>query len=79
MASSTGVVSRTGRPVDLVSLEAAQADPLLLDAVLRGGRVLVDRDGEWPAMLAEQARVARVAELAAGRLRRAPCARGRAH
>jgi predicted nucleotidyltransferase len=58
-----------GRPVDLVSLEAAEADPLLLDAVLRDGRVLVDREGEWPGMLAAQARVARAAELAADRLR----------
>src|SRR4051794_13492369 len=31
-----------GRPVDLVSLEAARADLLLLGAALREGRVLID-------------------------------------
>lgn len=57
------------RPVDLVSLEAARADPLLLDAALREGRVLVDRDGEWPAIRADAARVGRAARRAQGELR----------
>jgi predicted nucleotidyltransferase len=57
------------RPVDLVSLEAARADPLPLDAALRDGRVLVDRDGEWVGLLADGTRVARAARRAEGRLR----------
>ena len=58
------------RPVDLVGLEAATEDPLLLDAALRDGRVLVDRDGRWPALLAGRARAARAAARAADELRR---------
>jgi predicted nucleotidyltransferase len=59
-----------GRPVDLVSLEAAAADPLLLDAALRDGRVLADRDGRWPALVARKRDAARRATRAAGDLRR---------
>ena len=58
-----------GRPVDLVSLEAAKANPLLLDAALRDGRVLIDRDDAWPALLASAPSVARVARRAEGKLR----------
>lgn len=57
------------RPVDLVALQAAQEDPLLLDAALRDGRVLVDRDGRWPTLLAGRAEVARAAARAGGELR----------
>lgn len=58
-----------GRPVDLVAVEVAAADPLLLDAVLRDGRVLVDRDGRWPALTARRAQTARAAARAADELR----------
>lgn len=58
------------RPVDLVALEAAAGDPLLLDAALREGRVLVDRDGRWPSLLARRAQTARAAARAADELRR---------
>ena len=58
-----------GRPVDLVALEAARQDPLLLDAVLREGRVLVDRDGAWESLLARRAEIADAAAQAAGTLR----------
>jgi len=44
-----------GRPVQLVELE--DANPLLLVDVIRDGRVLVDRDGDWPALLARAARL----------------------
>ncbi len=40
-----------GRPVDVVLLEQAEAQPSLLADVLREGRVLVDRDGLWGALL----------------------------
>jgi predicted nucleotidyltransferase len=58
-----------GRPVDLVALEVAAADPLLLDAVLRDGRVLVDRHGRWPSVMARRAQTARAASRAADELR----------
>jgi uncharacterized protein len=37
-----------GRPVQLVDLDLAP--PLLLSDVLRDGRVLADRDGDWPRL-----------------------------
>ena len=58
-----------GRPVDLVALEAAAEDPLLLDAALRDGRVLIDRDRRWPSLLAGRAQAARAAARAADELR----------
>jgi predicted nucleotidyltransferase len=36
-----------GMPVDIVTLEQAQAQPALLADVLREGRVLIDRDELW--------------------------------
>jgi predicted nucleotidyltransferase len=36
-----------GIPVDIVTLEQAEAQPSLLADILREGRVLVDRDGLW--------------------------------
>lgn len=59
----------TGRRVDLVRLEAAREDPLLLDGALRDGRVLVDRDRQWPSLLARRAEVAHAAAQAADALR----------
>jgi predicted nucleotidyltransferase len=58
-----------GHSVDLVALEAVQQDPLLLDAALREGRVLVDRDGRWASLLASREAVADAAAEAAGALR----------
>ena len=40
----------SGRRVQLVSLEQAEEAPLLLADVLSDGRVLVDRDGDWPRL-----------------------------
>jgi predicted nucleotidyltransferase len=40
-----------GRSVDIAHLERVEANaPLLLDRVLDEGRVLVDRDGQWPLL-----------------------------
>ncbi|MGH2969747.1 MAG: nucleotidyltransferase family protein [Solirubrobacteraceae bacterium] len=58
-----------GRPVDLVTLEAARQDPLVLDSVLRDGRVLADREGRWPPLLAERSQTALAAARAAEELR----------
>jgi predicted nucleotidyltransferase len=52
----------SGRRPQIVSLEQAGDAPLLLADVLAEGRVLVDRDGDWPRLrrregeVAEQAR-----------------------
>lgn len=64
------LASAAGRPVDLIDLEATTADPLLLHATLRDGRVLVDRDGTWPRLLADRARTGAAAARAATELRR---------
>lgn len=42
--------SASGRRVQLVSLDQAREAPLLLADVLRDGRVLVDRDRDWPRL-----------------------------
>lgn len=39
-----------GRPVDVIRIEDAEADPGLLADVLAEGRVLVDRERLWPRM-----------------------------
>ena len=49
-AVSLGEVA--GRPVDIALLSRIEdGAPLLLDRILDEGRVLVDRDGEWPDLL----------------------------
>jgi predicted nucleotidyltransferase len=58
-----------GRPVDLVALNAAAADPLLWDAALREGRVLVDREERWPLLLAGAPQASLAASRAADGLR----------
>jgi predicted nucleotidyltransferase len=40
----------SGRRVQLVSVEQAEGAPLLLADVLSDGRVLVDRDRDWPRL-----------------------------
>lgn len=41
---------RLGREVQLVRLQDAERAPLLMQETLERGRVLVDRDGEWPRL-----------------------------
>lgn len=38
---------RTGLPIEVVELRDALRHPLLLAEILRDGRVLADRDGQW--------------------------------
>ncbi|HKP19104.1 MAG TPA: nucleotidyltransferase domain-containing protein [Gaiellaceae bacterium] len=52
---------RLGRRVQLVTLEDARGAPLLLREVLREGRVLVDRDEGWSALLRDRERIERAA------------------
>jgi predicted nucleotidyltransferase len=58
-----------GRSVDVLAFEAVQRDPLLLEAALRDGRVLVDRDGDWSSLLAEEPEVQAAASSARDALR----------
>lgn len=57
------------RPVDLVTMEAVEADPLLLRDILEEGRVLVDRAGHLAALRGREADVRARAASAAAELR----------
>lgn len=47
----------TGRQVQIVSLAQAEEAPLLLADVLRDGRVLVDRELDWPRLRRREHRI----------------------
>lgn len=57
-----------GRPVQLVTLE--EAPPLLLADVLRDGRVLADRDGDWRRLERRARSIEQRARVADARLER---------
>jgi predicted nucleotidyltransferase len=63
------LAAAVGRSIDLVSLAAVEADPLLLSAALREGRPLVDRDRLWAQVVARRDRNAAAAPAAAAELR----------
>jgi len=46
-----------GRAVEVIALEEAESNPLLLAAAAREGRVIVDREGRWPSFNAELERL----------------------
>ena len=46
-----------GRSVQIVQLGDAESAPSLLLAVLQDGRVLVDRDGDWPKLKRRESRI----------------------
>jgi predicted nucleotidyltransferase len=51
LADATERLSRRlGRDVQLVRLADAEASPVLMDEVIKHGRVLVDRSRRWPAI-----------------------------
>jgi predicted nucleotidyltransferase len=58
----------TGRSVQLVELRSAETSPLLLADVLRDGRVLVDRDGDWSRLKRREPAIARTARAEEERL-----------
>lgn len=66
-----GLESEGGRRVQVFSLEQAEEAPLLLTDVLREGRVLVDRDGDWSRLKRREAKIARRAREEEERLERA--------
>lgn len=55
------VSTKLGRQVQVVSLDDAWDAPLLLADVVRDGRVLVDRGGEWADLVGERERIDRAA------------------
>ncbi|MGH3030481.1 MAG: hypothetical protein ACRDNE_06890 [Gaiellaceae bacterium] len=56
------------RRIQLVSLAQAEEAPLLLADVLADGRVLVDRDGDWPRLERRRLWIARRARAEDERL-----------
>jgi predicted nucleotidyltransferase len=50
---------RIGRRVQLVSLEDGQKSSLLLADVLRDGRVVIDRDGDWSRLRRRESAITR--------------------
>ena len=66
LAASLG--EELGRRVQVVSLAAAAHAPLLLLDAVREGRVLVDRDGEWPALTRRERQLERKAAAAEAEL-----------
>ncbi len=52
---SAKLTAATGRRVDVVRLENAQAEPSLLADVVAVGRVLVDREGLWSQLRGREA------------------------
>jgi predicted nucleotidyltransferase len=50
-----------GRPVHLVRLDDARQSSSLLADVLDEGRVLIDRDGVWPALQAQTSTITALA------------------
>lgn len=52
---------KIGRRVQMVSLTHARRTPLLLLDIVREGRVLLDRDGEWPSLVRRERRLERQA------------------
>jgi hypothetical protein len=66
VATALALEEALGRPVQLVDLD--RAPPLLLADVLRDGRVLADRDGEWRRLLRRSRSIARAAREEGARL-----------
>jgi predicted nucleotidyltransferase len=66
-----GLQEASGRRVQLVSFEQAQEAPLLLADVLRDGRVLVDRDGDWSRLRRRERQIVGRAREEDERLQRA--------
>jgi predicted nucleotidyltransferase len=66
VATALALEEALGRPVQLVDLD--RAPPLLLADVLRDGRVLADRDGEWERLVRRSRAIARAAGEEGSRL-----------
>jgi len=69
-ALTSRLSQRIGLHVQLVSLEDAQRVPLLLAEALREGRVLVDREQQWPRLQQQRPELERAAALERARVDR---------
>jgi predicted nucleotidyltransferase len=67
---SLKLTERLGRRVQIVSLEQAEGAPVLLRDILRQGRVLVDRAGDWSRISRRAPTVDRLADREEERLER---------
>jgi predicted nucleotidyltransferase len=56
---SAKLTAATGRRVDIVRIQDAEAEPLFLADVVTGGRVLVDRERLWPRLRRRETRLRR--------------------
>lgn len=70
VAVGTRLSDAVGREVQLIPIEKARKTPTLLAAVLRDGRVIVDRDGEWRRLRLRRHEVDREAHRYRADLRR---------
>jgi predicted nucleotidyltransferase len=52
---NTKLTRLVGRPIDIVELEDAEAEPAFLAQVVADGRVLVDREDLWPRLRSREA------------------------
>lgn len=68
---SAKLAGLTGRRVDVVPLESAEAVPLLLADAVAEGRVLVDRDRRWPGLRGREPALRRRAQRSDRRQRKA--------
>jgi predicted nucleotidyltransferase len=55
----TKLTRLAGRPVDVVALEDAEAEPAFLAQIVDDGRVLVDREDLWPRLQRREAALRR--------------------
>jgi len=62
---------RIGRRVQLVSLEDGEKSSLLLADVLRDGRIVIDRDGDWSRLRRRESAITRDARRRSDELERA--------
>lgn len=65
------LAATSGRSVQLVSLDQTEEAPLLFADILRDGRVLVDRDRDWPRLKHRERAIARRAREEDERFERA--------
>ncbi|HEX3254929.1 MAG TPA: nucleotidyltransferase domain-containing protein [Gaiellaceae bacterium] len=69
-ALASRLTDRTGLRIHVVRLDDAERTPILLAEVVREGRVLVDRESIWPALIERAPTIARAATRANRRIER---------
>jgi predicted nucleotidyltransferase len=59
-----------GLPVQIVALDSIHKAPIFLADAIEDGRVLLDREGSWPEILADYPSIAQAADVADAALRK---------